>query len=71
MSLNIIYHPSSVTANAKKIRKEGWVNKEVHLNYELYLIENINKVLLTRTILLMKLPFDIVNQSLIRTIEGN
>ena len=71
MSLNIIYHPSSVTANAKKIRKADWVNKEVHLNYELYLIENINKVLLTRTILLMKLPFDIVNQSLIRTIEGN
>ena len=71
MSLNIIYHPSSLTANAKKIRKGDWVNKEVHLNYELYLIENINKVLLTRTILLMKLPFDIVNQSLIRTIEGN
>ena len=70
MSLNIIYHPSSLTANAKKIRKADWVNKEVHLNYELYLIENINKVLLTRTILLMKLPFDIVNQSLIRTIEG-
>ena len=71
MSLNTIYHPSILTANAKKIRKADWVNKEVHLNYELYLIENINKVLLARTILLMKLPFDIVNQSLIRTIEGN
>ena len=71
MSLNLIYHPSILTANAKKIRKGGLVNKEVHLNYKLYLIENVNKVLLTRTILLMKLPFNIVNQSHFHTIEGN